>query len=289
MEQPQPFLEIITHTNHQAGYDLALCAGFERGSWRCEQLADHVMEWLPEFALTYSELTGITHSNAMRMIKKAARIIYETDKYGLRGEFGELLLHIAIRQTYKTIPAVSKIYYKSSTNKTVEGFDAVHIVKSATGIELWIGETKFYNDIDNAINHVCKEIVEHLETDYLRSEFILIANKIDPAWPEAAALKSLLSSNVSLDTVFERACIPVLLTYDSAVVQGSKKSDADYEREITNELNAAFDKMRRTLSSRYTKQFKTNIPISVHVILIPLDQKKTLIKSMNTKLKALQT
>ncbi len=56
-----------------------------------------------------------------RMTKKAAQIVYNTTKYGSRGEFGETLLHIAIRQIYQTIPAVSKIYYKSAVNETVKG------------------------------------------------------------------------------------------------------------------------------------------------------------------------
>ena len=32
-----------------------LCAGFEAGRWRALELARHLFEWLPEFALTTSE------------------------------------------------------------------------------------------------------------------------------------------------------------------------------------------------------------------------------------------
>ena len=139
MEHPSKFLDIVFHEDVGVGEDLALCAGFERGEWRNDQLADHVMEWLPEFALNYSELNEIGHHNAIKIIKKAAKIVYQTEKYGSRGEFGEILLHIAIRQIYKTIPAITKVYYKSAVNETVKGFDAVHVVKAANGLELWIG------------------------------------------------------------------------------------------------------------------------------------------------------
>ena len=87
MEHPDAFLNVIFHAIGDAGDDMALCAGFERGQWRNDQLADHVMEWLPEFALDYSELSEISHANALRMTKKAAKIVYQTQKYGLRGEF----------------------------------------------------------------------------------------------------------------------------------------------------------------------------------------------------------
>jgi Cap4 SAVED domain len=288
MDHPEDFLEVIFHKTNTLGDDLALCAGFERGEWRNDQLADHVMEWLPEFALNYSELSEIGHKNAVRMAKKAAKIVYQTEKYGSRGEFGEILLHIAIRQIYQTIPAVSKIYYKSAVNETVKGFDAVHVVKKDDGLELWIGETKFYQDVTKAIYDVSKEIVEHLETDYLKSEFILIKNKIDPLWPESSLLKELLAENISLDKVFKRACIPILLTYESAVIKGSSKTDQEYTDNIRNEISKAYVNMREKLKKGYEARFKEVLPLTVHVILIPLKEKKTLIDALDVRLKALQ-
>ena len=292
MDHPDYFLNLVFHEasslGSSLGEDLALCAGFERGEWRNDQLADHIMEWLPEFALNYSELNEIGHHNAVQMTKKAARIVYQTEKYGLRGEFGEILLHIAIRQIYKTIPAVSKIYYKSAVNKTVEGFDAVHVVKRVDGLELWIGETKFYNAVGKAINDVCIEIVDHLETDYLRTEFLLIKNKIDPLWPEANSLKALLKESISLDDVFQRACIPVLLTYDSAVVQNTSNANQEYLDKIHVEFSQAYKKMRDKLKKEYEARFSQTLPITVHVILIPLKDKLALVGALDARLKALQ-
>lgn len=288
MDQPDAFLNVLFHEIGDAGDDLVLCAGFERGEWRNNQLADHVMEWLPEFALDYSELSEISHANALRMTKKAAKIVYKTEKYGSRGEFGEILLHIAIRQVYKTVPAVSKIYYKSAVNETVKGFDAVHVVKRGDDLELWIGETKFYEKLSKAIYDVSKEITDHLETDYLRSEFILIKNKIDPKWPEAVKLKSLLHENSSLDDVFQRVCIPILLTYDSDVVDKSNVCDEEYKENIKNELLTSYESLRKKLKSEYKNKFSQDFPLTAHVILVPLKEKKKLIAALDERLKALQ-
>lgn len=288
MQHPDSFLNIIFHDVKESGDDLALCAGFERGQWRNEQLADHMMEWLPEFALEYSELNEIGHANALRMTKKAAKIVYQTEKYGLRGEFGELLLHIAIRQVYETLPAVSKIYYKSAVNETVKGFDAVHVVRKDNDLELWIGETKFYENITRAIYDVSKEIIDHLETDYLRSEFILIKNKIDLSWPEAEKLKRLLHENTSLDEVFNKACIPILLTYDSDVVGFSGEYNDEYRERIRNELINAYVRLREKIDSGYKDRFTQDFPLTAHVILVPLKEKKKLIAALDQRLKALQ-
>lgn len=288
MDHPNKFLDLVFHENIGAGEDLALCAGFERGEWRNDQLADHVMEWLPEFALNHSEINEIGSHNAVKLVKKAAKIVYQTEKYGSRGEFGEILLHIAIRQIYQTIPAVTKVYYKSAVNETVKGFDAVHVVKGADGLELWIGETKFYKDLSKAISDVCKEIVDHLETNYLKNEFILIKNKIDPNWPEASDLKALLDDGVSLDTVFKRACIPVLLTYESRVVKSSSESNQEYLDKIKAEMSSAYKSMREKLKSQYQDRFKSTLPITIHVILIPLKDKPTLTSALDARLKAWQ-
>jgi len=288
MEHPDGFLNIIFHEISEAGDDLALCAGFERGQWRNDQLADHMMEWLPEFALEYSELCEIGHANALRMTKKAAKIVYQTEKYGLRGEFGELLLHIAIRQVYETLPAVSKIYYKSAVNETVKGFDAVHVVRKDNDLELWIGETKFYENLTKAIYDVSKEITDHLETDYLKSEFILIKNKIDPSWPEAGTLKKLLHENTSLDDVFKKVCIPILLTYDSDVIGASIESNEEYKEKIRKEIIDEYTSLRKKIGSQYKSKFSQDFPLIVHVIFVPLKEKKKLIAALDERLKALQ-
>lgn len=288
MDSPKPFLTEVYHQLTDLGDDRALCAGFERQEWRSDHLADHVLEWLPEFALTHSELEELGHSNAIRLIRRAAKTVYQSEKYEKRGEFGEILLHIAMRQLYETLPAISKIFYKSSANETVKGFDAVHVVRGGNGLELWVGETKFYRCIKSAVRDVVQEIVDHLETDYLRSEFIFIANKIDPSWPEANALKGLIDQSTSLDNVFTSMCIPVLLTYESEVAGQSARIDPEYCTAIENELRAQFTQLRQSLSDKYRAKYREEFNITLHVIVLPLADKSKFIENLDRKLKGLQ-
>jgi len=116
----------------------------------------------------------------------------------------------------------------------------------------------------------------------------LIKNKIDPEWPEADALKELLHENTSLDKVFEQICIPVLLTYDSKVVQNSKAADQEYKNNIRDEVFNAYSNMREKLETQYKAHFAETFPFIVHVILIPLKEKKKLVEALDARLKALQ-
>ena len=234
------------------------------------------MEWLPEFALSDSECEKMNHANAVTFMRRAAKAVYDSKKFQNRGEFGELLLHIAIRQVFDSLPAVSKIYYKDAQNDTVKGFDAVHVVGPPDDLELWIGEAKFYKHINAAIRDVVKEIQAHTQTDYLRSEFALITNKIDDSWDHAKALKRLLNPNTSLDDVFQRACIPVLLTYDSPAVASHTL--------CSNVYAAAFKKEVKDNCQIFAGK---NLPaeLRIHLFLLPIKAKQQLVATLDSKLK----
>jgi hypothetical protein len=236
MQQPQPFLEVRVQKLDIIPTIIGLCVGYELGEWRGSQFANHIMEWLPEFSLTYSEIESIHSGNMAALMREAAQKVYATEKFDNHGEFGELFLHAAIRQVFNSTPAISKIYYKSARNNTVKGFDAVHVVAGKDDIQLWLGEAKFYKNVAPAIRDVVKELKDHMERDYLRDEFVLITGKIDSKWEYAKALNTLLSANTSLDQVFRRVCIPVLLTYDSSCISNHAECSDAYCEEFRNEI-----------------------------------------------------
>ena len=275
-EIPTPLLEVLVQDFTLDPRLSALCAGYELGEWRATQLADHLFEWLPEFALTFSERQRFADVTAVRLIKRAAQVVYATDKYQRRGEFGELLLHAVVRQLFDSKPAISKLFYKDSANDTVKGFDAVHVVPADDRLELWLGEVKFYDDAARAIRDVVEELRAHTDVNYLRAEFALIINKIDDAWPFADRLKRLLDPTTSLDEVFDCLRLPVLLTYDSDVVAGHQSWDDPYL--------ALFEEEVRAVCTRFAGN---DLPkITIHLLLVPLKEKRALLAALQAKLEA---
>lgn len=275
-----PFFKVIIHKDENIPDLHGICAGFEGLKWRKEQLVDHLFEYLPEFALNYSGYIDLNGENAIAKIRQVAANIYKSKKFESRGEFGELLLHAIIRETYNTIPAISKIYYKDGPNETVKGFDAVHVIDLGETLELWLGEVKFYQDISSAMHSVIEELKQHIEVRYIKSEFIAITNKIDSKWSHSDKLKALLNPNTSLDDVFENTCIPVLLTYDSKILAKYNKSCKEYIDEITQELIQYHDKFCNDLGK---------FPVTIHLFLLPLNTKKELIECIDKKLRIWQS
>ena len=279
INHPEPFLEIRTSELEWEPALIALCAGYENREWRSTQFARHLVEWIPEFSLSYTERQEMNDSTAVALLRKAALKIYKTKKFQNRGEIGEIILHCVLRQVYSTYPAVSKIYYKDSSNDTVKGFDAVHVVPNNGELELWIGEVKYYKSIYKAIYDVVGELDAHTAIDFLRDEFLIISDKIDDSWPFSSKLKDLIHRNKSMDEIFSRTVIPVLLCYESPVVQSYDIVCSEY-----------IDRFRNEIAKCYNTFCKSNLPknICVHLLLLPMHTKNDLSVSFDKRLKALQ-
>lgn len=276
------FFKIIVHDESSIPTLLGICAGFENGEWRGRRLADNLFSCIPDFCLSYSEIHEVDSAEWMDKLRKSAAMIYNSPKYKSRGEFGELLLHYILKDLYKTIPAISKMYFKDGPNETVKGFDAVHVIENCEGLlDLWLGEVKFYKDASQAIKDVIPEIEEHFAQDYLRTEFIAITNKLDKESPFYEKLSQLISPDTSLDDIFERICVPVLITFNSKVIDKHTKYTDTYKEEMKAEME------------KYFKQFealfeKLGMDIEIHLFLLPLKTKETFIQMLNEKLKLWQ-
>ena len=275
---PPPLLRAIVKRVECVPGLAGVCAGFEAGRWRYDQLAEHILEWLPEFALNEREYSALTGATARRRLREAAQTIYTSPKHANRGEVGEVLLHAIIRQEFGSIPAISKVFFKDAPNDTVKGFDAVHVVEVSDGLELWLGEVKLYKDIVSAIRVVANELRQHTTIPYLRSEFATIWRKLDHSHPHRDALRPLLESNASMDDVFARLCIPVLLAYDSATVATHNQTNDVYEAAIISEFE-----------QHYHRFIGVDLPAEIKIILIllPMNNKAKLLNCFDAKLKGM--
>jgi hypothetical protein len=280
LPQPAPFWNVRIHNPDVPKGLSGLCVGYEQHEWRYSAFADYVMEWLPEFCLNSKERQELSHESAVKSLRKAARLVYQTEKYAKRGEFGELFLHAAIRSLFHSLPTISKLYYESSANNTVKGFDCVHIVGPIEDLELWLGEVKFYKDISRAIRDVVTEIEDHLTSDFLRREFILIGNKLDERDDYTGRVQKLISERTSLDEIFGRVCIPVLLTYESAVIDQHSAATEEYIREFCIEVEQNFES--------FCDHAKGLPEVRIHLFLLPMERKDRLISALDKKLKAWQ-
>ncbi|KHO19501.1 hypothetical protein QQ25_18630 [Mycolicibacterium setense] len=277
---------MVIEEPHESVALLGVCAGFEDGAWRSSQLSYDLVQWALDWILTPSELQGLGRANAVDMLGKALSRIYSTTDYENRGEIGELLLHIILRRFMLSEKLISRLYFKDAANDTVKGFDAVHIVENSDDeleFQLWLGESKFYVDSSDAMYAVMSGLKEHLEADYLRSEFAAIVDKIPQDWKHEQAVKKLLNRTISLDSVFKRVVIPVFITFDSEVTQSHNAWTAEYIDAVRQELSLKWE-------SFLGRMGRIELPrtIRVHLILLPMATKRDLLARFDERLKAWQ-
>lgn len=278
-QKPRPFLTVLTHGIGQPFGSTISYPGFENSKWRFKEFAEYLIEWIPEFALRYSDYKGFNGATGVSLIRKAAKTVYTSPKYHNRGEFGEILLHALIREFFNSQPAISKVFYKTSANDTVKGFDAVHIVDTATDFEIWLGEVKFYKSAKVAIRHVAKEINQHINDGFLRNEFLFISGKVDTSWPNYAGVSDLISNRTSLDVIKTKICLPVAITYESDPYKTNTVDGPLFQQALTNECQKIISDFQSATSG---------LSLKIHLFLIPLHKKDELIGEADRLLRMLQ-
>lgn len=281
LPSPPSFLEIRSADVALPPHLRSLCAGFDLGKWRRDELITHLLNWLPRFCLTEKEYTDRIFTEPATIMGHAAKRLYTTEKYRRRGEIGELLLHIACRQIFETVPVICKLVYKSCFNDTVKGFDLVHMVPSNNqlGAEIWLGESKFYLDPLAAVKEAVKSVVEHLDPDFLKQEKSLIADKIPEDLPNRDAVVKAFSDRERLETLIANGVFPILIAYDSEAVRqyGSKEA---YAAALATEIAPI---------KNFAKEAKLPFPITLQLLAIPLGDKADFQKTFDTRLKGFFT
>ena len=200
---PSRFLTVRMHDLSLEPSLTAVCAGYEGGQRRRQLMPRrHLLNWVPDFALRYSERTGFPTGTCMEIIRRARPPAFGTKLAGQGGVPGEILLYIVCRQVFGSDTVVNKVFFKTGVNDEV---------RDLTLFRLWIPRTAWSSRWARPSSTPAAttpsampsaSVREHLQTDYLKSEFGLITPKIDDAWPYARQVRQLIDGNMSLDQVF---------------------------------------------------------------------------------------
>lgn len=274
---PRPFQSELVLTEHVGGADLkAFHVGFDQNKFRLQPLVDLIIRVIPEFAFG---LQTFPMTEWVDKLREAAKSVYSTDKYAGRGEFGELILHLLLRDFCCSVPLISKIYFKDSDNSIVHGFDGVHVTDDQNGRRLWLGESKFYGSGHAGILSLVDDLRLHLESDYLRREFALISKKLPLAAPEIEHWRNLIHPHQRLDVVFKSIVIPMVCTYTSDLFSRHIDETEGYLAEFSEEVS----KLGSEFSSR-----RIATSCEVLLMLLPVPSKKDLCDSLNDRLAAMR-
>lgn len=313
--------------------------GFDFGEFRYDALTELLMDSIVDFAFGYH--TGILKQYDRRKLIEAAKSVYNIkeyektkkiyvdddsclydceikieDKYLKRGEFGELILHLLLRDFINTIPLVSKIHFKDTDGATVHGFDLVHIgpeLNDKDKTSLYFGESKLYSRKDgkagvHGIEDLIEDIKSHFKRDFLYREIALIGKKKYSFMPpdeyedkntmeeyiiflEAKkywfdVLSQVEQKKAKLQDFLQSVTIPLVCTYQSELYQThSDETTPSFIKEYEEEmilLQEYFKKKINEIKDTAGEPIKTDL--NIILILFPVPNKKELLKRLHTKL-----
>jgi len=277
---PRPFQsELVLEERISEASLRAYHVGFDQNRFRLQPLVDVIRRVIPEFALGYHAGKTFPMEIMADKLKEAALTVFNTEKYKLRGEFGELILHLLLRDFCGTQPLVSKIYFKDSPNVPGHGFDGIHVTTDPRHKRLWLGESKLYADGLAGVRDLANDLKEHVAGDYLRREFSLISRKLPPDTPDIPYWLNLMDQHQTLDKIFSNIVVPMVCTYTS-------KLFVDHTAE-TQEYIHAFEAECRHLKKTFEAKFiKTSV--EVILMLLPVNNKDELNSELYKRLRAMQ-
>ena len=266
-----------------------------------EEFADAIISAIPEYVFASYKNSEVNSLNAVDKLREAARSIYKIKEFELarryylykdeeamrelqlsayknRGEFGELLLHMLLRDFKGTIPLISKVYFKDSSGVPAHGFDAVHI--SPEENTLWLGESKFYTSGKAGVKKLIQDLEEHFKKDYLNEQFVIIKKNLEcNEIPQRKMWIDNLSRCNKLGDKVKIINIPLLCTYQHDLYTRfndmNDKGAVEYHELNVRELKAFFDEKNvHPLKSQ----------LNIILLLLPVRSKEELIKLLHEKL-----
>ena len=272
-----------------------------------DNFADTFSENILEYAFAYAE---IPRNQITRMQREAARSLmklYEVQKlheylindipesdwdkdflkwYRRKGVFGEIVLHMLLKEFKNTIPLISKMYFKDSFSQEAKGFDAVHV--SEDGSTLWLGETKFYKNwetkgkVIGGIEELVGDLKKHFTKNYFNEQFVVIKRglKSQYAHPQREKWLQILNRPIVLKDVFQYIRIPLLCIYEDSIASQYLKviDDVLKNEAIIEHTMTVRDYYNLLNDSPHKEQLQTLL------ILMPIEAKNKLIKYMLEKI-----
>jgi hypothetical protein len=240
---------------------------YEQKKWRSLQLADHLVDWLPEIALKASDLVSVQHLMMRQKTREAVRSIRQHSELTPEHLVAETLIHAIMRQTLGSEPIACKLFYASPTG--LKSFTSAHIVHRTDADELWLGRARVATAESYAemIDEVLDQLQHVLDPDFLKNERQTILTLREPQHLLPTTLEAALSRHAPIDDLMNALCIPVLIGYDSAVLGGGYADD--YKMRLIDEVRKAYEELKPRLPGSL-------VQIKVHIFLLPIECVKTL-------------
>lgn len=240
---------------------------FDGGVWRCKELAEYLVSWLPEVALPAKVLAEFSHLEARSLTDRAVEALENQSRLDYNRLVAELLLHCILRHYDQSEPIACKLFYVARAGLTSTSANILH---HHAGDQLWLGHSRLVAATahDDVIATVFQELENALDRDILKAERQLILQLREPQHLRSTTLERALERYAKIDELLRVLHIPVLIAYDSKVV-----SSGYYESYVSDLRDEVIDSYA-ALKSRLPASLRET---QVHIFLVPVESADKLV------------
>lgn len=260
---------------------------FEDGKWRYAKFQTFIWDNIAETALSVSERESLAGQSQSLLIAaaKSLRLTDASDDVGKGSELAEVVLYGIMKNYYKALPVVPKIFYKQNSQDNAKGADSVHIVVSDNDFSIWFGEAKFYSSLEDArLGPIVDSVEKALQTDKLKKENSIITNvrDLDVLITDGELkkrIKECLEPRNSIDYLKPRLHIPILFLHKCSITETASSTSDAYKQQVKdfhiNRAREYFKKQIKKLGASVVQY----ADITFHAILFPVPDKAKIVES----------
>jgi hypothetical protein len=271
---------------------LSFLNDFEGGKWRTSKFNSFIWDNIAETALNYQERKALFDKSQQKMVAAAKnlRLASELDEIGRGSEIAEIMLYAIMKNHYKALSVVPKIYYKQNNQDNAKGADSVHIVVSEDDYSLWFGEAKFFNSLnDNNFYQITNSLYNALQTEKLKKENSLILGVRDLQYSGLSEdlIKRItldLSPKNSIDNIKKIINVPIMVMHECDIT----KIESNYNDSYVDSIKKMYlEKANSYYIKQDSKLSEINLYslIKFHLILFPVPEKKRIVDNFIKQVK----
>lgn len=275
-DAPQFFSELRTVDDSEIKRALyAYDVEYDGRIWRKRELIEHLLDWLPEVALSPRVLASYNHLSARRLPGEALKALDRRGPTDMPQLIAALILHAILRHHFGAEPIACRIFF--SIGGTMRSTSA-HIVPLTTGDEIWLGRSHLVTASNHhtVVSEVLSELRTALTRDVLHEERDIIIQLREPRHLRADNLDGILKSTGKTSDLLKVIRLPVLVAYDSDTLQAG--FNAAYINLLQREVEDEYDRVKRQIGDELSN-------VQVSLFLVPIECAATLARDFEKQLR----
>lgn len=248
---------------------------YDGREWRSSELAEYLVDWIPEVVLSPEVLATFDHLSAQKILPRAIEACDAHGQLTSQTLLSELMLHAILRHHHKSEPIACKIFHM---NAGTLAFSSAHVILDDAGDQLWLGLTQLSAAADRGgiPSAIASALKTAFDKDVLKRERKIILQLRHPRHLSDHNLGRSMAANGKIDDLLSVLHVPILIAYDSDVL--SIGFTDEYIKHLRDEADEMYEAVKAGVSSEFRD-------VRIHIFLVPLECADTLTQTFDAELR----